>query len=135
LAEQEGVDIRTYRIIYDAINDVEAAMTGMLDPTFKEVILGRIQVRATFKVPNVGTIAGGYVTNGKVTRNAQVRLIREGIVVFEGKIASLKRFKDDVKEVAQGYECGIGLESYNDLQEMDEIEAFVMEEVKREGLK
>ncbi|MBS7528008.1 translation initiation factor IF-2 [Fusibacter paucivorans] len=135
LAEQEGVDIRTYRIIYDAINDVEAAMTGMLDPTFKEVILGRIQVRATFKVPSVGTIAGGYVTNGKVTRNAQVRLIREGIVVFEGKIASLKRFKDDVKEVAQGYECGIGLESYNDLQEMDEIEAFVMEEVKREGLK
>jgi translation initiation factor IF-2 len=135
LAEQEGVDIRTYRIIYDAINDVEAAMTGMLDPTFKEVVLGRIQVRATFKVPNVGTIAGGYVTNGKVTRNAQVRLIREGIIVFEGKIASLKRFKDDVKEVAQGYECGIGLDGFNDLQEMDEIEAFVMEEVKREALK
>jgi len=134
LAEQEGVDIRTYSIIYDAINDVETAMTGMLDPTFKEVVLGRIQVRATFKVPSLGTIAGGYVTTGKVTRSAQVRVIRDGIVLFEGKIASLKRFKDDVKEVAQGYECGIGLEKYNDLIENDEIEAFIMEEVKRKSL-
>jgi translation initiation factor IF-2 len=134
LAEQEGVDIRTYSIIYDAINDVETAMTGMLDPTYKEVVMGRIQVRATFKVPNLGTIAGGYVTTGKVTRNAQVRVIRDGIVLFEGKIASLKRFKDDVKEVAQGYECGIGLEKYNDLIENDEIEAFIMEEVKRKSL-
>ncbi len=132
LAEQEGVDIRTYRIIYDAINDVETAMRGMLSPTYKEVVLGKIQVRATFKVPNVGTIAGGYVTNGKVTRNAQVRLVREGIVIYEGKISSLKRFKDDAKEVAQGYECGIGLENYNDLKENDEIEAFIMEEVKRD---
>ncbi|MBF4691771.1 translation initiation factor IF-2 [Fusibacter ferrireducens] len=132
IADQEGVSIRTYSIIYDAINDVETAMKGMLKPTFKEVVLGRIQVRATFKVPNVGTIAGGYVTTGKVTRNAQVRVIREGIVIFEGKIASLKRFKDDAKEVNTGYECGIGLEKYDDLRENDEIEAFVMEEVKRD---
>ncbi len=131
LAEEESVDIRTYRIIYDAINDVEAAMTGMLDPTFKEVVLGKIQVRETFKVPGAGMIAGGYVLNGKVVRNAQVRLIRDGIVIYEGKIASLRRFKDDVKEVATGYECGIGLENYNDLQENDEIEAFEMVEVAR----
>ncbi|GAU79109.1 translation initiation factor 2 [Fusibacter sp. 3D3] len=132
IADQEGVSIRTYSIIYDAINDVETAMKGMLKPTFKEVVLGRIQVRATFKVPNIGTIAGGYVTTGKVTRNAQVRLIREGIVIFEGKISSLKRFKDDAKEVNTGYECGIGLEKYDDLKENDEIEAFIMEEVKRD---
>lgn len=129
-AEQEGVDIRTYQIIYNAINDVETAMKGMLDPLYKEVILGRIQVRATFKIPS-GVIAGGYVTSGKVARNAQVRVIREGIVIFEGKISSLKRFKDDVKEVAQGYECGIGIDKFNDLKELDEIEAFIMEEVKR----
>ncbi len=129
-AEQEGVDIRTYQIIYNAINDVETAMKGMLDPLYKEVILGRIQVRATFKIPS-GVIAGGYVTSGKVARNAQVRVIRDGIVIFEGKISSLKRFKDDVKEVAQGYECGIGIEKFNDLKELDEIEAFIMEEVKR----
>ncbi|MDH8676585.1 translation initiation factor IF-2 [Fusibacter bizertensis] len=129
-ADQEGVDIRTYQIIYNAINDVETAMKGMLDPLYKEVILGRIQVRATFKIPG-GVIAGGYVTTGKVTRNAQVRVIREGIVINEGKISSLKRFKDDVKEVATGYECGIGIEKFNDLKENDEIEAFIMEEVKR----
>ena len=129
-ADNEGVDIRTYQIIYNAINDVETAMKGMLDPLYKEVILGRIQVRATFKIPS-GVIAGGYVTSGKVTRNAQVRVIREGIVINEGKISSLKRFKDDVKEVAQGYECGIGIEKFNDLKELDEIEAFIMEEVKR----
>ena len=129
-AEQEGVDIRTYQIIYNAINDVETAMKGMLDPLYKEVVLGRIQVRATFKIPS-GMIAGGYVTSGKVARNAQVRVIRDGIVIFEGKISSLKRFKDDVKEVAQGYECGIGIEKFNDLKEEDEIEAFIMEEVKR----
>ena len=130
IAEQEGVDIRTYQIIYNAINDVETAMKGMLDPLYKEVVLGRIQVRATFKIPS-GVIAGGYVTSGKVERKAQVRVIREGIVVFEGKLSSLKRFKDDVKEVAQGYECGLGIEKFNDLKELDEIEAFVMEEVKR----
>lgn len=129
-ADQEGVDIRTYQIIYNAINDVETAMKGMLDPLYKEVILGRIQVRATFKIPG-GVIAGGYVTTGKVTRNAQVRVIRDGIVINEGKISSLKRFKDDVKEVATGFECGIGIEKFNDLKENDEIEAFIMEEVKR----
>ncbi|HSN67174.1 MAG TPA: translation initiation factor IF-2 [Fusibacter sp.] len=130
IAEQEGVDIRTYQIIYNAINDVETAMKGMLDPLYKEVVLGRIQVRATFKIPS-GVIAGGYVTSGKVERKAQVRVIREGIVIFEGKLSSLKRFKDDVKEVAQGFECGLGIEKFNDLKELDEIEAFVMEEVKR----
>ncbi len=130
IAEQEGVDIRTYQIIYNAINDVETAMKGMLDPLYKEVVLGRIQVRATFKIPS-GVIAGGYVTTGKVERKAQVRVIREGIVIFEGKLSSLKRFKDDVKEVAQGFECGLGIEKFNDLKELDEIEAFIMEEVKR----
>lgn len=129
-AEQEGVDIRTYQIIYNAINDVETAMKGMLDPIFKEVVLGRAQVRATFKIPS-GVIAGAYVTTGKIARNAQVRVIREGIVIFEGKLNSLKRFKDDAKEVATGFECGIGIEKYNDLKELDEIEAFIMEEVKR----
>ncbi len=130
IAEQEGVDIRTYQIIYNAINDVETAMKGMLDPLYKEVVLGRVQVRATFKIPS-GVIAGGYVTSGKVERKAQVRVIREGIVIFEGKLSSLKRFKDDVKDVAQGYECGLGIEKFNDLKENDEIEAFIMEEVKR----
>jgi translation initiation factor IF-2 len=129
-AEQEGVDIRTYSIIYDAINDVETAMKGMLDPEFKEVVLGRVEVRATFKIPT-GVIAGAYVTNGKIARNANVRVIRDGIVIFDGKISSLKRFKDDVREVQQGYECGIGIERFNDLQENDEIEAYVLEEVKR----
>ncbi|MBM7560629.1 translation initiation factor IF-2 [Fusibacter tunisiensis] len=130
VAEQEGVDIRTYRIIYDAINDVETAMKGMLDPEFKEVVLGRIQVRATFKIPG-GVIAGGYVTSGKVARNANVRVIRDGIVIHDGKISSLKRFKDDAKEVAQGYECGIGIDRFNDIKENDEIEAYINEEVKR----
>ncbi len=129
-AEQEGVNIRTYSIIYEAINDVQTALNGMLDPEFKEVVLGRIQVRATFKIPG-GVIAGGYVLNGKVPRNASVRVIRDGIVIHEGKISSLKRFKDDVKEVATGYECGVGIENFNDLIENDEIEAFVLEEIKR----
>ncbi len=129
-AEQEGVDIRTYQIIYNAINDVETAMKGMLDPIYKEVVLGRAQVRATFKIPS-GVIAGAYVTTGKIARNAQVRVIRDGIVIFEGKLNSLKRFKDDAKEVATGFECGMGVEKFNDLKEMDEIEAFIMEEVKR----
>jgi len=131
LADSEGVELKTYRIIYEAINDVEAAMKGMLAPIYKEVVLGTLSIRATFKVPNVGTIAGAYVTNGKVTRHSQIRLIREGIVIHEGKLSSLKRFKDDAKEVAQGYECGVGIENYNDLKEGDEIEAFIIEEVKR----
>ena len=129
-AEKEKVDVRMYRIIYNAIEDVQNAMKGMFKPVFKEVELGRISVRNTFKVTGVGTIAGAYVQEGKVARNAQVRVVRDGIVIHEGKISSLKRFKDDVKEVAQGYECGIGIDSFNDLLEGDVIEAFVMEEVK-----
>jgi translation initiation factor IF-2 len=131
LADKENVDLKTYRIIYEAINDVEQAMIGMLDPEYKEVVLGQAEVRLPFKVPNVGVIAGSYVTNGKITRQAEVRLVREGIVIHEGKISSLKRFKDDAKEVAQGYECGIGIENYNDLKEGDIIEAFIIEEIKR----
>lgn len=131
IANREGVDLKTYRIIYEAIDDVASAMKGMLDPEYKEVVIGRIQVRETFKVPNIGVIAGAYVLTGKVTRNAQVRLIRDGIVIHEGKISSLRRFKDDAKEVATGYECGIGIENFNDLKIEDEIEAFVIEEVKR----
>ncbi len=131
LAEKEQVDIRTYQIIYNAINDIETAMKGMLDPIFKEVVLGKVEVRATFKVPKLGMIAGAYVLDGKVTRTANVRVIREGIIIHDGKISSLKRFKDDVKEVATSYECGIGIDGYNDLKEQDIIEAYIMEEVKR----
>lgn len=131
IAEREEVDLRLYRVIYDAIADVEQAMKGMLAPEYKEVVLGTAEVRQTFKVPNVGTIAGCYVTDGKIARNNDVRIIRDGIVVYEGKMISLKRFKDDAKEVAQGYECGIGVEKFNDLKEGDQIEAFTMEEIAR----
>ncbi len=131
VAEREKVDIRLYRVIYSAIEDIEAAMKGMLAPKFKENVLGRCRVRQTFKVSGVGTVAGCYVTDGKIQRNAQVRLLRDNIVIHEGKIDSLKRFKDDVKEVATGYECGLGIEGYNDVKENDEIECFIMEEVKR----
>lgn len=131
-AEHDGIEIRTYRVIYDVIDDVEAAIKGMLDPEFKEVVLGELEIRDTFKVPNVGTVGGAYVTNGKILRNADVRLIRDGIVVHEGKIASLKRYKDDAKEVAQGFECGIGIEDYNDIKIGDVIECFTMQEVERE---
>ena len=131
IAERENVDIKTYRVIYDAINDVESAMKGMLDPEYREVVLGSAEVRTTFKVPNVGVIAGSYVTNGKVTRNSSVRLVRDGIVVHEGKISSLKRFKDDAKEVLTGFECGIGIENFNDIKEGDVIESFIIEELKR----
>ena len=129
--ERQGVDIRTYRIIYECIEEIEKAMKGMLAPTFKENLLGHAQVRQTIHVPSVGTIAGSYVQDGKITRNAQIRVIRDGVVVFEDKIASLRRFKDDVREVAAGYECGIGLEKFNDIKENDVLEAFVMEEVER----
>lgn len=132
IAEREGVQIRTYRVIYDIIDDVENAMKGMLDPEFKEVVLGTLEIRNTFKVPGVGIVGGAYVTDGKVVRNEQVRLVRDGIVIHEGKISSLKRFKDDVREVAQGYECGIGIENYNDIKEGDTIECFTMEEIKRD---
>ena len=130
-AENAGVDLRLYRVIYDAIDDVKAAMVGMLDPEFKEVVSGHVEVRQTFKVSGVGTIAGGYVTDGKIVRNSDVRIVRDGIVIFEGKLASLKRFKDDVKEVAQGFECGLSFEKYNDVKEGDVVEAFIMEEIER----
>ncbi|MCI8388151.1 MAG: translation initiation factor IF-2 [Clostridiales bacterium] len=129
-AERQSVEIRTYRIIYECIEEIEAAMKGMLAPTFKEVLLGHAEVRQTIRVPNVGTIAGSYVQDGKVSRNAQIRVVRDGVVIFEDKISSLKRFKDDAKEVQQGFECGIGLERFNDIKEGDILEAFVMEEVK-----
>lgn len=132
LSQKEEVDLRTYRIIYKALEDIEAAMKGMLDPEFKEVELGKAQVRATIKVPNVGLIAGCYVTEGKIVRNAQLRLVRDGIVIHEGNIGSLRRFKDDVKEVATGYECGIGIDHFNDVKEGDVIEAFKMEEIARD---
>ncbi len=128
VAERDGIDMRMYRIIYDCIEEIEAAIKGMLAPKFREVILGRIEVRNVFKLSSSGMIAGSYVLDGKVTRNAQIRVVRDGIVIAEDAISSLKRFKDDVKEVAQGYECGIGLEKFNDLKEGDIFEAFVMEE-------
>ncbi|MGX8706138.1 MAG: translation initiation factor IF-2, partial [bacterium] len=131
MAEREKIDIRLYRVIYQAIEDVENAMKGMLAPKFREVLLGHAQVRQTFRVSGVGTIAGAYVTDGKIARNAQIRLLRDNIVVHEGKIDSLKRFKDDAKEVATGYECGIGIERYNDVKEGDVIECFIMEEIER----
>ncbi|HBT49377.1 MAG TPA: translation initiation factor IF-2 [Caldanaerobacter subterraneus] len=131
LAEKEKVEIKLYRIIYDAIEDVKAAMKGMLEPKYKEVELGRAEVRAVFKIPGVGNVAGCYVLNGKITRNADVRIVRDGIVIYEGKIASLKRFKDDVREVQQGFECGIGIEKFNDIKEGDIIEAYTMEEIPR----
>lgn len=131
LAEKENVDIRLYRVIYDAIEDMQDAMRGMLDPEYKEIVKGRARVRQTFKVPSIGTIAGCYITDGKINRNNEVRIIRDGIVIHEGSISSLKRFKDDAKEVAAGYECGIGIERYNDIKEEDIIEAFDMEEIPR----
>ena len=132
IAEREGIQIRTYRVIYDIIDDVENAMKGMLDPEFKEVVLGTVEIRNTFKVPGVGIIGGAYVTSGKVVRNEQIRLVRDGIVIHEGKISSLKRFKDDAREVNQGYECGLGIENYNDIKEGDVIECFTMEEIARD---
>ena len=130
-AERQGVDIRTYRIIYDCINEITAAMKGMLAPKFQEKLLGHIEVRQVIHVPNVGFIAGSYVLDGKITRKAQIRVVRDGIVVYEDKISSLRRFKDDVSEVAQGYECGVGLEKFNDLKIGDILEAFVMEEIEQ----
>ena len=131
-AEMRKVDIRTYRVIYECIEEVTAALNGMLDPDYKEVVLGHAEVRQTIHGPGVGTIAGSYVRDGKIQRNAQIRVVRDGIVIFEDKISSLKRFKDDVKDVSSGYECGIGLERFNDIKEGDILEAFIMEEVKRE---
>ena len=129
-AEHEGVDIRLYRVIYDCIEEIEAAMKGMLAPKFREVDMGAIEVRMTYKISGVGTIAGAYVTSGKVNRNCEIRVVRDGIIIAVDKIASLRRFKDDVKEVAQGFECGIGLEKFQDIKEGDVLEAFVMEEYR-----
>lgn len=130
-AEEEGVDIRLHRIIYKVIEEIEQAMKGMLDPEFEEKIIGQAEVRQTIKVSKVGTIAGSYVTEGKVTRDSGVRVIRDNVVIFEGELDTLKRFKDEVKEVARGYECGITITNFNDIKEGDIIEAYIMEEVKR----
>ena len=130
MAEKDGVEIKTYSVIYNAIEDVELAMKGMRDPEYKEVIIGNAEIRQTFKVSNVGTIAGCYVTDGKIARNSIVRVIRDDVVIYEGKLISLKRFKDDVKEVSSGYECGIQLENFNDLKVGDILEAHIMEEIK-----
>ncbi|HHP51408.1 MAG TPA: translation initiation factor IF-2 [Moorella mulderi] len=131
-AEESGTEIRLYRVIYEVLEDIKAAMAGLLEPEKREVVLGRAEVRATFKVPKVGTVAGCFVLEGKVQNKALARVIRDGAVVYEGRIASLKRFKDDVREVSQGYECGIGLEKFNDVKEGDIIEAYTIEEIQRE---
>ncbi len=131
MAEKDGIEIKQYSVIYNAIEDVEAAMKGMLAPVYEEKVIGNVEVRQTFKLSSVGTIAGAYVLDGKVERNAGVRVIRDNVVIHEGKLASLKRFKDDVKEVTKGFECGIQIENYNDIKEGDIIEVYIMEEVKR----
>ena len=131
MSAQIDVDIRLYRVIYQAIEEIEAAMKGMLDPEFKEVVLGYAEVRQTFRVPNVGVIAGSYVRQGKITRSASVRVVRDGIIIHEGKVSSLKRFKDDAKEVAEKFECGLGIENFNDIKEGDTIECFEMQEIER----
>lgn len=131
-AEDENIDVRLYRVIYEAIQDVRKAMEGLLEPEYREKYLGRVEVRATFKVPNIGIIAGAYVIDGKIQRQAPVRILRDGVIIYEGKISSLKRFKDDVKEVLQNYECGIGVQDFNDIKEGDIIEAYEMEAIARE---
>ena len=131
LAEKETVDIRTYTIIYKAIEDMKAAMSGMLDPEYEEKVIGHAEVRQTFKASGVGMIAGSYVLDGKIERNCKVRISREGEQIFEGELASLKRFKDDVKEVAAGYECGLVFEGFNDIKVEDQVEAYIMVEVPR----
>ena len=130
-AARQNVDMRMYRVIYDCINEVEAAMKGMLAPEFREVVLGHAEVRETYKVSSIGTIAGCYVTDGKIGRNSSIRLVRDGIVVHEGELASLQRFKDSVKEVNQKYECGMTIEKFNDIKVGDVIEAYTMEEIPR----
>jgi translation initiation factor IF-2 len=132
LAEKEGVDVRLYRVIYDAINDIRAALSGMLSPEERETELGAAEVRTLFRVPRVGVIAGSYVTRGTIVRNARARVVREGVVVYDGRVGSLKRFKDDVREVSEGFECGIGIENFNDVKEGDIIEAYEVREVARE---
>ena len=131
-AKRDGVDIRLYRIIYDAIEEIQTAMKGMLAPKFHEVGLGRVEVRQVYKITGVGTVSGSYVLSGKITRNAEIRVVRDGIIIADDKMSSLKRFKDDVKEVAEGYECGITLEKFNDVKVGDIFEAYMMEETKAE---
>jgi translation initiation factor IF-2 len=131
-AEAKGIEIRTYRVIYELLEEIEQLLVGRLAPDEVEAVLGAAQVRATFKVPRAGTVAGCYVTEGEILRNARARLVRQGVVVYEGRIASLRRFKDDVRSVAAGFECGIGLENFNDVKEDDVIEAFEMTEVARQ---
>ena len=131
IAKHEKVDVRTYRVIYDAIEDIKSAIKGMLEPKYVEEVIGRAQVRAIFRVPNVGVVAGIYVQQGKVTRNSTIRLLRDDVVIFEGKVSSLKRFKDDVREITTGYEGGLGLENYNDIKEGDILESYIMKEVER----
>jgi translation initiation factor IF-2 len=134
VAEKEAVEMKSYRIIYNAIDDIKAAMVGMLDPVFKEVIVGKVEIRQVYKVSSIGTVAGSYVLDGKITRNSSIRIIRDGIVILEGNLASLKRFKDDAKEVAAGYECGLTIEKFNDIKEGDILEVFAMEEIKPKQL-
>ena len=131
LAETEAIDIRLYSIIYDAIAQIKDAMEGMLAPKEEEKITGNVEIREVFKISKVGTIAGCYVTEGKIFRNSKVRIIRDGVVVYTGELASLKRFKDDVKEVAYGYECGLNINNFNDIREGDNVEAYEIVEVKR----
>ena len=130
LADREGVDVRSYDVIYHALEDIEKAMKGMLEPTFEERVVGTAEVRETFSVPKIGVIAGCSVIAGKIERNARVRVLREGVVVYTGRIGSLRRFKDDVKEVLTGFECGIGVDNFNDIKIGDNLEAFVLDEVE-----
>ena len=130
-AQRANVDIRMYRVIYDAIDEIEAAMKGMLAPKYREAIIGHAEVRQTYKVSAIGTIAGCYVRDGKVTRDSKVRVLRDNIVIYEGEIGSLQRFKDSVKEVAQNYECGMSIDKFNDIKEGDIFECYVMEEIPR----
>jgi translation initiation factor IF-2 len=132
LAEREGVDVRLYRVIYDAIDDIRSALSGMLSPEEQERELGAAEVRAIFRVPRAGVVAGSYVIRGQIVRNARARVVRDGVVAYDGRIGSLRRFKDDVREVAEGYECGIGIENFNDVKEGDVIEAYEVREVARE---
>jgi translation initiation factor IF-2 len=124
--------VRLYRVIYEAIEDVKKAMAGLLEPEYREAFQGRAEVRAVFKVPKVGNVAGCYIVDGKVSRNCKVRVLRDGVILFEGNLASLKRFKDDAREVVEGFECGIGIEDFNDVKEGDIIEAYIIEAIPRE---
>ena len=128
--EESGVDMRLYRVIYDAIEEIKSAMKGMLAPKIREVDLGRAEVRQVYRISNVGAVAGCYVTEGKIARNAKIRIVRDGIIIADDELASLKRFKDDVKEVAQGYECGMSLNKFNDIKEGDFFEAYILEEYR-----